>query len=119
MQEEYRQKLLRQFGAFLSKNLVCTHGDGWYPTVRAMCRKIEQLRLPQGFRITHLEEDRGMLQVRHNHIAGARRLALTNVIAVACRESTHRCEVCGRAPGEIRHDDGVTHTRCKQCAPSP
>ena len=90
----------------------CEHGDGWYPIVRAACKKIaahERLAIARTFRFSQIKEKFGLLTIYHD---GGDSYC-DGVVDMAEAMSAVTCELCGE-PGKP-NDSGWISTLCEGC----
>jgi hypothetical protein len=84
-------------------------GRGWWPLLHELFGKLEQLELPEGFRIEQLKEKFGLLDIHVNAYSDA----VYQLIREAMAKARTTCEYCG-APGALGGRYWVK-TLCENC----
>ena len=94
------------------KTLMCFGFEcdqGWYPIIIDALSKMEQLDLPEDFRITQIKEKFGTLRIYTNITIPA----VTSIITEAEDLAAKTCEICGK-PGTLDRSSGYYQVLCPE-----
>lgn len=83
------------------------YDPGWDKIVEDLCEKIQQLNLPNDFKIVQIKEKFGGLRVYTNYTTDE----LQSLIRKAEELSFKTCEHCGE-PGKLRNRGSWLYTAC-------